>query len=245
MIRPGISRPTRTPLFGAAGALACVAVLTLSPDASAQRVVIYGPAPPPPPPPPVYVYQAPPPPPGYYAYPPPPRRYYYRAEPEPLYALAIGADLEGAIPVNVPRFLDGNNLQGGGGFKLRIGEQIRLRGVRFTPEIGYGFDHLFANDDVGDAYSWDMHRVFAGARLSFGRIVVPVIYAHVGYGWRTTGDRTVEDASGLAFDVGGAIDVRLVPQFSIGVHVEYSTIDAQPYTPEWVALGVHADLAFF
>jgi hypothetical protein len=90
-----------------------------------------------------------------------------------------------------------------------------------------------------------MHRVFAGARISFGRVVVPTLYAHVGYGWRDTSDPTVPEANGIAFDVGGALDVRLVPQFAIGVHVEYATIDAHPYAPQWVALGVHADLAFF
>jgi hypothetical protein len=242
MVGLGISRPARLSSLVTAGALACVGILSLSQDAHAQRVYVYAPAPPPPPPPNVYVYRAPPPPPGYYAAPPP--RYYYR-DPEPMYAFAIGADLEGAVPVNLPRFADGNNLQGGAGAKIRIGEQIRFRGIRFTPEGGYAFDHLFANDDAGDSYSWDMHRVFAGARLSFGHILVPTLYAHVGYGWRTTGDHTVPDASGLAVDAGAALDLRLIPQFSIGVHAEYATIDAQPYAPQWVALGVHVDLALF
>jgi hypothetical protein len=240
MFRLGTSCPDRKPALIATGALAFLAVVYVSPDVHAQRVYVYGP--PPPPPPPVYVYRAPPPPPGYYG--PPPRAYY--RDDDPLYALSVGADLEGAIPVNVPQFLDGNNLQGGGGIKLRVGEAIRLqRGVRFTPEVGYAFDHLFASDDIGNSYSWDMNRVFAGARIAFGRFLVPVLYAHVGYGWRTTGDPTVQAANGIAFDVGGAIDLRLIPQFSIGAHIEYATIDAQPYTPEWVALGVHADLAFF
>jgi len=26
--------------------------------------------------------------------------------------------------------------------------------------------------------------------------------------------------------------------------VEYAAIDAQPYTPKWLALGLHADVAF-
>jgi hypothetical protein len=211
--------------------LACAAVLTTSGVASAQRVYVYGPPPPPPPPPP----------PGYYAYPPP--RYY--APREPPYAFVLAGELEGAVPVNVPQFADHNQLQGGGGFKVRVGEQFNLPGwVHVTPELGYGFDHLFASDDFGTAFSWDLHRVFAGGRLSFGRVVEPVIYAHAGLGWRVESDPTVPQASGLAADVGGAIDLHLVPHLVLGVHAEYATINVQPSQPEWVALGVHAQLLF-
>ena len=68
--------------------------------------------------------------------------------------------------------MNGNDLSGGGGFKVRLGAQFRAPGIRFTPEIGYGYDHLFANDDQGDAYAWDLHRVFAGARVGFGHFLV-------------------------------------------------------------------------
>src|SRR5580693_6542134 len=76
------------------------AAATLAPrTAQAQYVVVQSPPPPPPPPPPrAYAYPY-----GYpYGYPPPPpRRVYYYADREPLYALALGADLEGAVPVGV------------------------------------------------------------------------------------------------------------------------------------------------
>jgi len=209
------------PLFAvAAAAAACV--LAASPAAHADRYyVYYGPPAPPPP--------------------PPPREAYYEYE-HPT-ALSLAADLEGAVPLNAPVLADGNSLQGGGGFKLRIGERIHVaRGLHITPEGGYGFDHVWASDDIGNAYSWDMHRLFGGARLEFGHIVVPVFYAHVGYGWRTTGDPTVPAASGVAFDIGGALDLRLIPFFAVGAHIEYATIDSQPYTPEWMALGLHASL---
>jgi len=209
----------------AASVIACASILSVSGTAGAQQVYVYGPPPGPPPP-------------------PPPRYYYYEYREAP-YAFALGVDVEGAIPVNVPQFVDGNNLTGGGGFKLRAGEQIRLQGgLRFTPEVGYGYEHLFATDDVGNAYDWDMHRVFAGARLSIGRIVAPVVYAHVGYGWQATGDPTVQGAAGLAFDVGGAIDLRVIPHLNLGAHLEYAEIDAQPYAIEWIAVGVHADVLF-
>lgn len=209
-----------------------VAASVASPRTAYADVVVYGPPGPPPPPPP-----------GYYD--PPPRRYSYYEDRGPPYALEFGVDVEGAVPLNVPQFLDRNNLEGGGGFKLRVGEEVRLRGgMRLTPEVGYGYEHLFARDDIGDAYSWDMHRFFGGVRLAFGRFLVPVVYAHVGYGWRSTGDPTVPEAGGLAFDVGGALDLRVVPRFVIGAHIEYQAIDAEPYAPEWLALGLHMNLLF-
>jgi hypothetical protein len=72
---------------------------------------------------------------------------------------------------------------------------------------------------------------------------MPVIYAHLGYGWRFTGDPTVPQTGGLAFDVGCALDLRLAPRFTIGAHMEYVSIDAQPYVPEWLAFGAHLDIA--
>src|ERR1700678_3645606 len=98
-------------------ALACLGVAFTPGIAHAQGVYVYGPPPPPPPPPPRYAY-------------------YYPPDEEPPQALALGFDLEGAVPVNLP-VLDGNNVQGGGGFKVRIGEQFKLRPrLRITPEVG-------------------------------------------------------------------------------------------------------------
>jgi hypothetical protein len=168
----------------------------------------------------------------------PPEYYEHRS------SLDLAFDGEGAVPLMDRRFQSGNDLSGGGGFKVRVGDQIRFPRLRFTPEIGYGYDHLFATDNQTFSYAWDMHRVFAGARIGFGRIVVPTFYAHVGYGWRDTGDPTVAQASGVAFDMGFALDFHLVPHFGFGGHVEYAAIDAEPYTPRWLALGLHADIAF-
>jgi hypothetical protein len=222
---PRLSCPVRrvAPVL-AASLLACAAV-SVSRPASAQRV---------------YVYAEPPPPP-----PPGPRYYYYDDYRERPYAFVLAVDLEGAIPVNPPQFLDGYTLSGGGGFKLRAGEQIRLQGgMRITPELGYGYEHLFASDDNGDQVDWELSRVFAGARLSFGRFVVPVVYAHIGYGWQDTGDPNSQAAGGISYDVGGAIDLRVIPHFDFGAHIEYAAIEAQPYSFQWLALGVHGAVIF-
>jgi hypothetical protein len=195
-----------------------------------KAIAVYAPYPPPPPPPP-------PPPSPYY-------REYYGQPREPVSALAIGLDLEGAVPVNTPQLADGNNLTGGEGIKLRVGSQFRVApGVRFTPEVGYGYDHLYASDNISNSYAWDLNRLFGGVRLAFGNILVPSVYAHVGYGWRTTGEPFVNEGNGIAIDLGGAIDIRLYRRLQFGIHGEWATIDAQPYAPEWVAIGAHIDVA--
>jgi hypothetical protein len=170
----------------------------------------------------------------------------YEERYEPRSAFNFGFDVEGAAPVVTPHFLSGSNLSGGGGFKLRFGDQIRLHRLRVTPEGGYAFDHLFATDNAGIAYDWDMHRLFGGVRVAFGRIVTPGFYVHLGYGWRNTGDPSFAPNStgGLAFDAGFLLDVHITPAFALGGHVEYVTIDAQPYTPQWLAFGLHGDVTF-
>jgi hypothetical protein len=218
-------------LFGAGiSALAFAGVMLAPRTAHAQRYYVYSAQPAPPPPAYGYGYR------GGYGY-----RYA-----DPPYALQLGFDLEGAFPVGVNVPGNQNDLKGGGGFKVRVGEQFRFPGIRFTPEAGYGFDHLWANDDAGDQFGWDMNKLFVGARLAFGHILVPVVYAHIGYGWRQTpaADVLITGGNGgLAYDVGGALDLHVVPHFGFGVHLEYSAIDI-PFQPQWVALGAHADFIF-
>lgn len=164
---------------------------------------------------------------------------------QPRHRVDLAFDGEGAVPLMDRRFpQSGNDLSGGGGFKVRIGEELRWPRFRFTPELGYGYDHLFATDDAGNSYAWDMHRIFAGARVGFGHFVVPTFYGHLGYGWRDTGDPVVNDASGLAWDTGFALDFHVVPHFGFGGHIEVAGIEAQPYAPHWLALGLQADIAF-
>ena len=222
-------------------ALAFAGVMLAPRTAHAQRVYVYSQRPAPPPP--AYGYGG-----GYgYGYRAAPAQpYYYQ---EPPYALQLGFDLEGALPVNPPTVPGGNQaaVGGGAGFKVRVGEQFRFPGIRFTPEVMYGFDHLWAADVPGNGYTEDMNRIAAGARLGFGRIIVPVVYAHLGYGWRQDNAPTgiITGANGgLAFDVGGALDLRVVPHFGVGVHLEYAQITLDQAQPQWVAIGAHADFIF-
>jgi hypothetical protein len=161
--------------------------------------------------------------------------------------LDLGFDFEGAAPLSIPTLPGGYRIQGGSGVKLRLGDKLYVApGLHITPEVGYGYDHFFASSgyDFGPSYDWDTSRLLAGVRMEFGRIVVPSLYAHAGVGWRSSGDPTLSSSGGFAGDFGGAVDVRLWRHFQIGAYAEYAGIDATPYAPQWMGLGVHADVLF-
>jgi hypothetical protein len=147
-----------------------------------------------------------------------------------------------------------NNLSSlGGGFKLRFGDHFRLRnGLDLTPEVGYAFDHVFPASTtnfggVGEAEN--MNRIFAGLRVGFGRRVIPTLYAHIGYGFRSVSTGGLDNAStiagsnGLALDTGVAVDFRITRHFYLGPHVEFTYIDVSN-APEWLTFGGHADFVF-
>jgi hypothetical protein len=171
--------------------------------------------------------------------------YYVRPPPERGLGLNLGVDLEGAADVTPPQ---GTDVEGGGGVKLRIGAEFRRPFLRIIPEIGFAYTHLFVTDTYGDNIGWNMERLFVGARVGFGEVVVPMIYGHIGYGWRGTdqnnGAYYVPAANGLAADGGVALDFHLVRHFGFGIHLEYVTVQAAPSIPDWVAAGVHGDYRF-
>jgi hypothetical protein len=223
-------------------ALAFAGVMLAPRTAHAQRVYVYTNRPAPPP----YYGGG-----GYYGRPAQP--YYYQ---EPPYQTQLGFDLEGVAPLNPPTAAGGPAAVGGGvGFKVRLGEEFRFPGfVRLTPEVGYAYDHMFAADNYGNSYAWDMNRLFLGARLGFGRILVPSVYAHIGYGWRQTdADYVTGGNGGVAFDFGGALDLKVVPHVTFGAHLEYAAISTNSNaalgytntgTAEWLALGGHINFLF-
>jgi len=145
-----------------------------------------------------------------------------------------------------------NNLSTmGGGFKLRFGDHLRFRGgLNLTPEVGYAFDHVFAGDTANNANAVpeNMNRFFAGVRLGVGRNVVPTIYGHIGYGFRSVSNSDGSNAgikgdNGLALDTGIAVEFRIARHLSIGPHVEFVYVDV-PNAPEWLTFGGHLDFLF-
>jgi hypothetical protein len=148
-----------------------------------------------------------------------------------------------------------NNLSTmGGGFKLRFGDHFRLRnGLYLTPEVGYAFDHVFGASTTnygGTGEAENMNRFFAGLRVGFGRDIIPTLYAHAGYGFRTvsssglTNAQSIPGQSGLALDTGIAVEFRIYRHLYIGPHVEFTYIDTSTASPQWLTFGGHVDFVF-
>jgi hypothetical protein len=153
-----------------------------------------------------------------------------------------------------------NNLSTlGTGLKIRFGDRIGLRyGLHLTPEVGYAFDHIFAANEGSPE---NMNRIFAGVRLGFGRWVIPTVYAHVGYGFRSVSTdgtlaanaASVPGSNGPTFDTGIAVDFRVGKHLMLGPHAEYVLVDATTTipgvagslgAPQWLAFGGHVDILF-
>jgi hypothetical protein len=146
----------------------------------------------------------------------------------------IAVDAEGAIPTT-PSAL----LSGGGGFGVRLGEQLHLPLVRLTVEAGYAYAQLVKEDAPAN---WTIHRAQLGGRLGLGELIVASLFAHGGYGWRFTHDDSY-GGGGFAYDAGLAVDLNL-GFLSLGVHGAYNHVDAQPVPPQWISLGVDAAVVF-
>jgi hypothetical protein len=154
----------------------------------------------------------------------------------------VGADVEVPVPVGVSTH-DADSVGTGAGFKIRLGDTIHVPLIRITPEIGYALDYLSGSGNDSASYGWTLQRTFVGARLGIGELIVPLGYAHVGYGWRTTADPSVPEGDGLAVDGGLALDLHLIPHLGFGAHAEYATIlTGNPTRPQWLAFGLHLEL---
>jgi hypothetical protein len=169
--------------------------------------------------------------------------YVVRREPSSV-GLNLGIDGEGTADVTPP---SNSAVSGGGGFKLRIGAEIRRPWLRIIPEGGFAYDHLFVTDQ-GVSEGWNMERIFVGARIGFGEVIVPVVYGHVGYGFRVengVGSAVTNGTSnGLTADAGVALDFHLIRHVGFGLHLEYVTVQTSPEVPDWVAFGAHMDFRF-
>jgi hypothetical protein len=158
--------------------------------------------------------------------------------------IAIAGDVDVGLPVGQrpPQ----NYLATGAGFDLRFGYRFRIpyQPLFVIPEIAAGYTDL----DAG------VIRVRPGLRVSFGRLVIPFAYAHLGWGWASFDPLGVSDprtttpdvsAGGLSFDAGGGVDFAVLRRVMVGVHLGYNVIDvgqAATTTPDWRAKWINVGL---
>jgi hypothetical protein len=139
-----------------------------------------------------------------------------------------------AVDFDFAAALDASNTKSGGGGALRLGQEFDLLLISLTPEFG-GSYHAFGGDDKTKLYTG-----FLGGRLSIGKIVEPSLFAHLGVGHVTGGEKRTAPV----MDGGLAIDFTLLPLIDLGVHGAYNVMLPRDdgSALKYVTLGVHAAL---
>jgi len=143
----------------------------------------------------------------------------------------IAGDLDLHVPVSI------NGVGTGGGFGIRIGQELHLPLVSVNPEIGFTYAS-FSKDAPPDIY-----RGIAGVRLGVGELIRFGVMAHIGFGyvsWKPL-PRNYSH-SGLTYDAGVFVEFTALPLLNIGVHAAYNRMsddEDQPDILHWMSLGVH------
>jgi hypothetical protein len=147
---------------------------------------------------------------------------------------AIAADIDFAVPVDTPA-------ESGGGFAIRLGQELHVPLVVLTPEIAFSY-HAFSGD-----YAPEVYRGIAGLRLGIGEVFRGGIFGHLGVGWFEI-DVSGTDPSHTAFtyDGGVMLDFTLLPLLNLGVHAAYNHVNGGDHASgfQWVSLGAHVALVF-
>jgi len=146
----------------------------------------------------------------------------------------------------------------------RFGWRFDLGPVWLQPEAAGGytaFDGATCDNCINATRAV---RVLGGLRVG-GRglisgVIEPAVFGHGGYGWVWSGtDSSPTDfpTRGPAFDVGFALDVKLVRRFRFGAHGAYNAVVGDvpgkthyqgeapaPLANKWLSFGLHAGVAF-
>lgn len=146
-------------------------------------------------------------------------------------AVAVATDLEVDAPSNT-------DLDAAPAFAVRLGWQLRLPLLVFTPEVGY--HHVAFGDEI------TLDRAFAGARLGVGEALRIGAFGHVGVGHATFHSAAEDqDVTDVTIDAGGFLDFTLLPLLDVGVHAGYGRVRADDRDRvQWIPVGIHLALIF-
>lgn len=133
--------------------------------------------------------------------------------------------------------LQPDHVSSGAGAALRVGYQLDATVIALVPEIGGSYHAL------GGEPGPTMLRAFGGARLAFGAIVRPGIYAHAG--WAHVG----YDGSSRAaptYDGGLFLDLTVLPVVGLGLHTGYTMVasNADGAANHFLVAGAHVAVLF-
>jgi hypothetical protein len=156
--------------------------------------------------------------------------------------ISIPAMAEDEIAVDVEAaWADDPDDTNGLGVGLRVGHVWDIAIITITPELGASY-HDF--NGASDPTAWD---VKAGGRFGIDLLLEPSVYAHAGlghFGYDLPGGDVSHTS--LAYDVGAALDITVLPVIDFGVHATFAGIagndEIDPFS--WIAVGGHVAFAF-
>jgi hypothetical protein len=153
----------------------------------------------------------------------------------------IAVDLDYDVPINA------DHVKSGGGFGIRIGQELHLPLIVVNPEVGFTYASF---DDPGPS----TYRGIVGLRAGIGELLRFGLTAHVGYGYANyPADVNIPgivnisaDHGGFTFDGGLFLDFTALPLLNVGVHAAYNQIAGKDQIDpmRWIQLGAHAALVF-
>jgi hypothetical protein len=156
--------------------------------------------------------------------------------------VAADLDLGTSIKRDTPPAIDPTPVTGAPlyivGFRIRAGWRFDVGPVFLLPELGGGYDveHFASLGTV--SVPLGVPRVFVGGRAGFSIPLAPAlrfepaIYGHLGDAWYVGASQ-----SGLATDLGLALDLRIVGRVLVGAQVGYDVVTAWEHVPPGDMIG--------
>jgi hypothetical protein len=123
-----------------------------------------------------------------------------------------------ALDMDYSSAIQNDQIAKGGGGALRIGTQRNLFLVTLIPELT--LDHHSYGAERDDTASITTGKI--GGRIRFLKIIEPGIFAHVGIGH--VGGDPLYSHTGVALDMGGTLDLTILPLIDIGIHGAWNRI---------------------
>jgi hypothetical protein len=174
----------------------------------------------------------------------------------------VGARVDADLELGGPIGFEARSFAVGAGG--RLGWRFDLGPLWLQPEVGGSYVAFLGNVDFANhlvTYTGKhVTRVTGGLRLGgaglIARVLEPALFGHAGYGWADGEYTDLPMRKGPAFDVGLAIDLKLVRHLSLGVQGAYNvvTFPPPPYyldldasrsaSVQWVSFGVHVGASF-
>jgi hypothetical protein len=155
----------------------------------------------------------------------------------------IAADLDLNVPID-------SSFDAGGGFGIRLGQELHLPFIVLNPEIGFTYATLSDRSPT-------IYRGIAGARVGFGELIRFGVLAHVGFGHLSQDVPLIPDDRdpsyvAFTFDGGLFLDFTALPLLNIGVHAIFNRLSASEddelnvryEAVNWMQLGAHVALVF-